>query len=79
MMTGHKIPSNCQHYTVDNIDKMIKFLRKAAIIKVLRTHEGLPEDPANTDSLNYLFFKKIFDTLRTKFKEAEMDDIENVL
>lgn len=48
---------------------MIKCMKKSAIIKVLRYHNGLPLDPNDTESKNYVFFKKVFDTLREKYIE----------
>jgi hypothetical protein len=77
---GQKIPDKCQHYIVDSVDKLIRWLKKSAVVKVLRQHDGLPEDLINNpDSRNYEFFKKIFDTLRKKFLEMEISDVENTL
>ena len=36
-------------------------MKKSAIIKVLRYHNGLPLDPNDTESKNYVFFKKVFE------------------
>ena len=65
---------------MDSVDNLIRWLKKSAVIKVLRQHDGLPEDLiSNPDSRNYEFFKKIFDTLRLKFIEMEIEDVENTL
>jgi hypothetical protein len=43
-------------------------MRKKAIVAVLQKHDGLPLDPINTESNNYVFFSKVFDAIRLEIK-----------
>jgi len=57
---------------------LIQRLRKRGVIKVLQINNGLPEDPTNTDTLNYSFFCKIFNTLRAALKQKLQAPSQNI-
>jgi hypothetical protein len=58
----------CIDYTVDSVTMLISKMRKKAIVAVLQKHDGLPLDPINTESNNYVFFSKVFDAIRLEIK-----------